>query len=313
MEKKLIYGCMGLGGSWSHDPLTADDQQHADVALQAAMECGISHFDHADIYTLGKAEAAFGNWYRKAGADRSSVIIQSKAGIRIGVGRNGSNVYDLSRNYLLESVQRSIERLQCEYLDIFLLHRPDPLMDAGEVADTFAEMQERGFVKTFGTSNFPFSVVRSIQHYWKDPMRTHQLQGSLMHDHLIAHLVDAHTRAYQHADGSEGWWGAFLKDTYDWQVWGATDRGRFTGGYRDGMDQQDEAIVVKVRELAASYETSTYAIVLAWLMKLPVSIQPLIGSTDPERIRMSAQSLSVQLSKEDWYDLWLTARNRPLP
>lgn len=79
------------------------------------------------------------------------------------------------------------------------------------------------------------------------------------------------------------------------------------------MDQQDEAIVVKVRELAASYETSTYAIVLAWLMKLPVSIQPLIGSTDPERIRMSAQSLSVQLSKEHWYDLWLTARNRPLP
>ena len=117
---------MGLGGGWNNDPLTTDDYKLAESAVEAALEIGITNFDHADIYTVGKAELVFGKLLKANPSLRDKIILQSKAGIRYHEGLMNSSIYDLSNKYLLQQVDAILNRLQTDYLDVFMLHRPDP-------------------------------------------------------------------------------------------------------------------------------------------------------------------------------------------
>jgi len=144
---------MGLGGDWNTNPLTNDDIRIAGKAVEAALESGITIFDHADIYTMGKAEVVFGKLLYKNPSLRANIVLQSKAGICHHKGADKSNYYDLSKEYLLQQVDAILQRLQTDYLDIFLLHRPDPLLNPEEIGDAFATLKKAGKVKSFGVSN----------------------------------------------------------------------------------------------------------------------------------------------------------------
>lgn len=304
---------MGIGGNWNADSPSSDDEAHAEFALTAAIDAGISIFDHADIYGRGKAELVFGNFLARNQGIRSKLFIQTKAGIQIGAGPGGSNTYDLSRGYLLQQANRSLEKLKCEYLDAFILHRPDPLMDPAEVADTFAEMKEKGIAKQFGVSNFPAHQISILQKYWKEPLICNQIQFSIRHSSMLSQLTDANTNRENRDVSLEGLWAQFLGKELSLQAWGPLDRGAYCNGSQPEHSPTEAALADLVVQLANQYQTNPSAILLSWLFELPVNMQPVIGTTNPERIKDGAHSLNVKLSREDWYRLWITSRGNRLP
>ena len=136
----LVYGCMGLGGGWNDAPISEANIAQAHAAVEAALAIGITLFDHADIYTHGKAEAVFGTLLRRDPALRERLLIQSKCGIRFA-DAGGPSRYDLSAAYIEAAVERSLQRLGVERLDLLLLHRPDPLMEPEEVAEAVLALE----------------------------------------------------------------------------------------------------------------------------------------------------------------------------
>ena len=161
-SSRLVFGCMGLGGSWDAQPVTEANVAHAHAAVEAALEIGITLFDHADIYTLGKAESVFGTLLKRQPALRDRILLQSKCGIRFG-DELGPKRYDLSYDYLLASVDGILARLGVDYLDTLLLHRPDALMDPAEVAEAWLRLKLSGKVRHLGVSNMHSGQMALLQ------------------------------------------------------------------------------------------------------------------------------------------------------
>ena len=164
---RLVFGCMGLGGSWDEQPLSSSNLAHAQAAVEAALEIGITLFDHADIYTLGKAEETFGALFRQQPALREQMLLQSKCGIIFQDSR-GPQRYDLSREHILGSVDASLRRLNTEYLDVLLLHRPDPLLHPAEIAEAWLKLKQAGKVRHLGVSNMHAGQLRWLRTYLPD-------------------------------------------------------------------------------------------------------------------------------------------------
>jgi predicted oxidoreductase len=307
----LVYGCMGLGGSWDQPSTTKEQRDQSFRAIDAALEADIHFFDHADIYTRGKAEAVFGEYLSARPGLRDQLILQSKCAIRFGdetaVGR-----YDFSKSYIVESVHHSLKRLQTEYLDILLLHRPDQLMMIDEVAEAFAELKQQGKVKAFGVSNFGWPQMQLLQSVLPEPLVANQLQMSLkdlnwLEQNVLTAMPDGadHHFSYGTVEYCQ-------LHKVQLQAWGSLAQGLFTGGRSpDTAAQQATAALVAL--LSAEYQTSPEAIVLAFLLKHPAGIQPVIGTTSPARIAACQKALSVNLSREHWYALYVAARGKALP
>jgi len=302
---------MGLGGSWNAEPVTAEDEKKAYDAVYAAIDEGIDTFDHADIYTFGKAETVFGRLLKADSSLRSKIKIQTKAGIQIGAGARGSSTYNFSKEYLLAQVQLSLSRLQTDYVDQFILHRPDPLADLAEVAEAFRVMEERGWVKSFGVSNMSVSQIDAMQLFLDVPIISNQIQFSLGHSLLINDGVRINTNA-----GLDSTLAGMLQfsqvNKLELQAWGSIDNGLYLQEGNSGKREVDETRQL-VKTLAHKYNTSETSILLAWIFRIPAYISPVIGTTNPARIRESVQALHVDLSREDWYNLWLTSQEKPLP
>jgi predicted oxidoreductase len=313
LQPTLIYGCMGLGGEWNQHPITAEDEKVATEAVETALMEGIRHFDHADIYTLGKAEEVFGRVLRNNPSLRDRMVIQSKAGIQIGAGPGGSNRYCARKTYLLEQAKAILKRLRIDCLDVFLVHRPDPLMDPREVSEAFFELKSGGFVKRFGVSNMSLPQLQLIQKYWDEPLVCNQLQISLGHSLFVDASVMINMK--QHPGGGDmlGMKEYAQETGLALQAWGSSDQGKYLDGAHDGLHETDRKAAQLVWDMAQRYSISRTALVLAWLMKIPANIQPVIGTTKPPRIRECAQALTFEFSDEDWYQLWITARGSSLP
>jgi predicted oxidoreductase len=206
-----------------------------------------------------------------------------------------------------------VDRLQCDYLDAFILHRPDPLMDPAEVADTFAEMKETGLARQFGVSNFPAAQVHALQQYWQDPLLCNQIQFSLGHSALLSQLTDTNTHRENNDISLDGLWALFLRTEMSLQAWGSLHQGMFSNGPLPQHSPAESALAALVAQLAHSYQTNPSAIMLAWLFELPVDMQPVIGTTNPDRIRECMEAVNILLSRDDWYQLWITARGSRLP
>ena len=159
---RLVLGCMPFGGGWNRNPITREDVLTAEQAVDAALSIGISMFDHADMYALGKAEETFGRILTGRPAFRDQIVIQSKCGIRPGEGEVPSR-FDFSRDHILAAVDGSLQRLGIDYLDVLLLHRPDPLVEPDEVADAFGRLKAAGKVRYFGVSNMSVAQIRFLQ------------------------------------------------------------------------------------------------------------------------------------------------------
>lgn len=311
--KSLIYGCMGLGGGWNRNPITAADEKIADEAIEAAMGIGISIFDHADIYTLGKAEEVFGRILKHRPSLRQAMVLQSKVGICLGVGPGGSNIYNLSKTYIIEQVEAILRRLHTDHLDILLLHRPDVLMVAEEVAETFSQLKRQGKVNFFGVSNMSVSQVKNLQRCWPEPLVANQLQLSLGHSLLLDLGIAVNTRLVSVDSGMHGILEYCQEAGMAIQTWSSLDKGLYTETPLGKLTPRQQETARMVAALAEKYRTTSASIALAWLMMIPGNIYPIVGSTKPERILACKDAATLRLSREEWYGLWISARGEKLP
>ena len=310
---RLAYGCMHIGGGWDQNPPSDEHRRHAASAFDAALELGINLFDHADIYTLGKSEQVFGSWLAGRSSLRDGLVVQTKCGIRFAGEPHpiSPKRYDFSYDHIVASVEKSLRQLQTDYLDLLLLHRPDPLMEPEEVARAFDHLQGSGKVRYFGVSNHTAGQIALLQHHVRQPLVVNQLEFSLSHSYLVdegvgANRIDARS--------------ALASGTFDYcrlhglklQAWSPLGGGRLCR--LDGHPNHESYLAASlVADLARVHHTSAEAIVLAWLLRHPAAIQPVVGTTNIDRLRACAQADEVTLSREEWYRLWVAARAQELP
>ncbi|MNW42531.1 Oxidoreductase YdhF [compost metagenome] len=311
---RLILGCMGLGGGWSRDPIQSEHVTQAQEAVETALANGIHMFDHADIYAFGKAETVFGQVLKEKPALREQMIIQSKLGIRFPDESNGIPArYDFSKDYILESVDGILSRLGLDYLDILLLHRPDALMDAREVAEAFHQLKASGKARYFGVSNMSAGQIRLLQNHCSEKLVVNQLELSL---HKIGWLetgIHVNQDAARNNIFPEGTLEYCQMENIQLQAWGSLAKGLYSGASLQDASEHVKNTALLVNRLAEEKQTSREAIVLAWLMKHPATIQPIIGTTDPSRIKACAEAEIVKLSRDEWYALYVSSRGISLP
>jgi predicted oxidoreductase len=285
-SSRLIYGCMRIAGDNS-----VQDKTKGKLAIRAALDAGYTHCDHADIYGDGHCESLFGELLTELKKEtptlRDQLIITSKAGIRADPKR-----YDFSAEYLISSVDNSLKRLNTDYLDLFLLHRPDYLFNAEDVAQTFMKLKASGKVNHFGVSNFSPSQVSLLQSALDEPLVVNQIE---MNIHNINSLTDGTLDQCQQLGITPIAWCPLGGVAYP--AWGNTF-----------SNADEQRIEIELAEQAKKYNCLPWQLILAWLLKHPANISPIIGSTTPERIVAAKQALTIEYSHADWYRL-LEARN----
>jgi predicted oxidoreductase len=288
-SSRLIYGCMRIAGDNS-----LQDRSKGKLAIKAAFDAGYNHFDHADIYGGGECESLFGEILNDSPNLRDDIILTSKAGIRVGdlPSAGDPKCYDFSHDYLTNSVEGSLKRLKTDNLDLFLLHRPDYLFSAEDVAETFMQLKASGKVRHFGVSNFSPSQIALLQSALNEPLLVNQIEINI---HNINSLTDGTLDQCQQFGITPIAWCPLGGVVYP--AWGNT----FSAA--DELRIKRELVIQ-----AKKYDCLPWQLILAWLLKHPANICPIIGSTTPERIIAAKQSLALNYSHEDWYRL-LEARN----
>ncbi len=311
---RLVLGCMGFGGGWNRDAVTAEHVKQAHEAIDAALESGINMFDHADIYAYGKAEEVFGRVLKERPSLRDEIVIQSKTGITFPDKEAGLPTrYNFSKEYILNGVDGILSRLDAEHLDTLLLHRPDALMEPEEVAEAFHMLKSSGKVRYFGVSNMSAGQMKLLQHAISDRLVVNQLEMSL---HKIGWLdagVHVNQPEFCETVFPEGTLEYCQMENIQIQAWGPLAQGMYSGAVLEGKPSSVKETAELVKKMAREKETTTEAIVLAWLMKHPALIQPVIGTTSPERIRASAKAVNVEMSRDEWYTLYVSSRGVNLP
>ncbi|MGZ9899318.1 aldo/keto reductase [Shewanella gaetbuli] len=308
----LVYGCMGLGGGWDTNPIQNTHIKQAHEVIDCALENNIHYFDHADIYTRGKAEQVFGQVLKQRPQLREQMIIQTKCGIRFA-DENTTQRYDLSSQWITHSVEKSLKQLNTEYLDILLLHRPDPLMQVDEIAEALAELQSAGKVTHFGVSNMHQYQMAKLQKVLDTPLVVNQIEVSLAKQAWIDEGVYAGNQAGKNINFTSGTLEYCQDNGVQVQSWGSLCQGVYSGNHSDTDSQAVQETTQLVNKLAAKYQTSVEAILLAWITRHPAQVQPVIGTTNLQRIAACAKASVVTLSREDWYALYITAKGHALP
>jgi predicted oxidoreductase len=292
---RLAYGCWRLGAVPEH---RADDKR----AIVAAFEAGYTLFDHADIYGRGESEKIFGEVLRENRGMGEQVLIVTKAGVRRADDPPGSPYhYNLSGEHLVQSCEGSLQRLGVETVDLFLLHRADWLVDPADVAAAFGKLKQSGKVRHFGVSNCRPSLVSALQAACPMPLVAHQVEISLG----------------QLAAFEDGTLDQCLAAKLTPMAWSPLGGGQFADGakrllkYQEGYRTAD--VLPVLDEYAQARGTTRSVLALAWLLKHPSGILPVIGSTHPQRIRDAVRATEIDLSREEWYRLFTAARGEPLP
>jgi predicted oxidoreductase len=309
----IALGCMGLGGGPNDGPVDAGHVREAHAAIDAALEAGINLFDHADIYGRGKAETAFGRALKERPGLREHMLLQTKCGIRFAEGDRVPGRYDFSREHILRSVDGSLERLGVDCVDILLLHRPDPLVDPAEVADAFRRLSDSGKVRHFGVSNMGQGQIRLLQVYCDVPLIVDQLELSLAHTGWLDAGVHVNQEASSGDTFPEGTIEFLRLEQIQVQAWAPVAKGYLVGRPLDPAHQALAPVASLVQTMANERGVTPDAVAIAWLLAHPAAIQPVIGTRNPDRIRAAAQAVHLELSREDWYALYVRSRGTPLP
>ena len=269
--------------------------------LNTALDAGINFFDHADVYGGGKSEANFAEALGMNAQVREKLIIQSKCGIRKGS-------FDFSKAHILEAVDGSLKRLQTDYLDVLLLHRPDALVEPEEVAEAFTILETSGKVKYFGVSNQNPMQIELLKKSVKQPLIFNQLQLSITNTGMI----DAGINVNMEIDSSINRDGSILDycrlHDITIQPWSPFLYGFFEGVFLDNPKFPE--LNAKINEIAAAHSVTNTTIAIAWLLRHPAHMQPIIGTTNPQRVKDSAKASDITLSREEWYAIYLAAGNK---
>ena len=268
--------------------------------VDTALENGINFFDHADIYGKGRCEELFGKVLTPS--LREKIILQSKCSIRPGIA------FDFSKEHILNSVDGILKRLNTEYLDILLLHRPDTLMEPEEVADAFRILKENGKVRHFGVSNQTPMQMELLSKYCDEPLLINQLQLSIAHCPMINSGINAnmYNDSGINRDGGVLEY-CRLKDITI-QAWSPFQYGMFEGIFL-GNEKFAELNKV-IDDLAEKYNVTNSAIAVAWILRHPAGIQTIVGTTNKDRIAQISKASEIRLTREEWYALYMAAGNK---
>lgn len=289
---EIIFGCMRISSMELKD---------ASKLINTAIEQGINFFDHADIYGGGKSEEVFSKAVGMNPGIREKIIIQSKCGIKPGE-------FDFSKEHILESTDKILKRLNTDYLDVLLLHRPDTLMEPEEVAEAFDILHTSGKVRNFGVSNQNPMQMELLGKFLNQKIIANQLQLSLTNTGMIdsGFNVNMEINPSIDRDGSVLEY-CRLKDITI-QAWSPFQYGFFEGVFLDN-DKFPE-LNKKINEIAGKYGVTNSAIAIAWILRHPAKIQPVVGTTNAKRLIDICRASDVQLSRKEWYELYLAAGNK---
>ncbi len=302
---RIALGCMRL----------SDDRNEAIATLRAALDQGINFFDHADIYGRGRREEMFAAIWDEVPGLRDKIVLQSKCGIRFAGEpvKHAPTRYDFSYEHIIRSVDGSLSRLKTDYLDILLLHRPDALIEPEEVAQAFDKLQQEGKVRFFGVSNHTASQIQFLQKYVDQPLIANQLQLSVVHTHLIDEGIVMNRSDYPTLTRGEGTLEFCRMHGITIQAWSPLAGGIVSGKPLTEPDKRIEKAATVVANMAEQKCVSKEAIVIAWLLRHPANIQPVIGTMNPARIAGACQADDIELTREEWYSLFEAGRGKTLP
>jgi predicted oxidoreductase len=287
----VAVGCMRINSL---------DKSEAENFVQTALEEGANFFDHADIYGGGTCEEIFSEAIHMNDDIRERIILQSKCGIRKGM-------FDFSKEHILESVNGILKRLKTDYLDILLLHRPDALVEPEEVAEAFDILESSGKVRHFGVSNQNPMQIQLLKKFVKQPIVANQLQLSITNATMISNGINVNMEndAAVNRDGSVLDFCRLNDITI--QPWSPFQYGFFEGVFL-GNDKF-EKLNQKIDDIAEKYEVSNTTIAIAWLLRHPARMQPVIGTMNLERLKDCCKASDIYLTREEWYEIYRAAGN----
>ena len=269
--------------------------------IQTALDEGINFFDHADIYGGGQSESKFAEALNMNASVREKMILQSKCGIRQGS-------FDFSKGYILEAVDGILKRLRTDYLDVLLLHRPDALVEPEEVAEAFTILEDSGKVRYFGVSNQNPMQIELLSKFVKQPLIINQLQLSITNTGMI----DAGINVNMKIDSSIDRDGSILDycrlKEITIQPWSPFQYGFFEGAFLN--NDKFPQLNAKINEIASAWGVTNTAIAIAWLLRHPAHMQPIVGTTNPSRVKDACKASEVKLTREEWYAIYLAAGNK---
>ncbi|EOS54928.1 aldo/keto reductase [Paenibacillus barengoltzii] len=287
----IAVGCMRINSL---------DKAGAERFVQTALEEGANFFDHADIYGGGSCEEIFADAIHMNPEIREKIILQSKCGIRQGF-------FDFSKEHILSSVDGILKRLKTDYLDVLLLHRPDALVEPEEVAEAFDQLHSSGKVRHFGVSNQNPMQIQLLQKYVKQPIVANQLQLSITNTTMISAGINVNmeNEAAINRDGSVLDFCRLNDITI--QPWSPFQYGFFEGVFL-GNEKFPE-LNQKIDEIAAKYGVTNTTIAIAWLLRHPAQMQPVIGTMNIDRLKDCIKASDVRLTREEWYEIYRAAGN----
>jgi predicted oxidoreductase len=276
---RIVAGVM-TWGEWGAD--YAPNQMSN--MIQHCMDLGITTFDHADIYGGYSTESTFGEALSELGSSiRAKMQLVTKCGIRMESHRRPDNQiksYDLSREYIISSAERSLQNLRTDYLDLFLIHRPSPLMDPSEVAEAFSRLEQDGKVKAFGVSNFTpsqFNLLASCTKLVTNQVECHPLHPNCLFDGTFDELITADVRP---------------------MIWSPLGGAKYFKSEGTGVLRLRDV----VKTLAKKYgDVAEDVILLAWLLKHPVGAIPVVGTTKTSRLDNTRLALALEMETQDWF------------
>lgn len=289
---RIALGCMRMEG------LTPVE---AERLVQTALECGINFFDHADIYGGGRSEEIFAQAVGMSPSVREKMILQTKCGIRPGR-------YDFSKEHILNAVDGSLKRLKTDYVDVLLLHRPDTLMEPEEVAEAFDLLYHSGKVKYFGVSNQNPMTMELMSKYLHQKIMINQLQFGLMHTGMIDSSLNTNMTNTAGLDRDGGVLEYCRLKDITIQPWSPFQYGFFEGVFID--NEKFPEVNAKLEELAKEKGVSKSALATAWILRHPARMQPIVGTTNANRLKEICRADEVMLSREEWYELYCAAGNK---
>ena len=272
--------------------------------ITGSLDAGINFFDHADIYGGGKCEEIFGKVLAENPSLRDQMILQSKTCIKPGVS------YESSEEYIVNSVNEILSRLHTDHLDVLLLHRPDALLDPEEVAKAFDNLKKAGKVRYFGVSNMNPGQIQLIEKYTKEPLLFNQLQFSPLHAYMIDRGIHVNMNDQWAYDRDGGVLDFCRLNDITIQCWSILGVDQYHPSYLDNPDYPKLNAVLQ--KLADKYSVSKNAIVVAWILRHPAGMQPIIGTTNPVHAAEMAKGADIHLTHDEWYEIYL-AENKPLP
>jgi predicted oxidoreductase len=286
----VIAGCMKWG-QWGVKYSTAQYLQLIDDCISNR----ITTFDHADIYGDYTVEEEFGAALKQKPHLREQMQLITKCGIRRFTPNRPQhkiNSYDTSRQHIIASAERSLINLNTDFIDLLLIHRPDPLMDPHEIADAFFQLKQQGKVLHFGVSNFTPSQMEMMMRVWEvefNQLEVSVLQPDPFHDGTLDKCVEYNIRPMS---------------------WGPLGSGRL---HANEPDEKSKRIIAVAESLAKKYDATVDQVLLAFVLKHPAKIIPVIGSTKIERLKAAFHATQINIEREEWFMLWRASKGHEIP